>query len=865
MNNKYEEKSIDDIITIFNSSLSGLNSKDVIARQKKYGKNILPKGKKVTIIDILIEQFMNPMVILLVIVGIISYIIGERLDSIFIGIVILCDALLGAYQEYGANKNAESLQELVTIKVIVLRDNKEVEIDSQNIVPGDIVLLTSGNKIPADIILLEVNNLTVNESMLTGESLGIRKELKKGTEKSFFLNMCYQGTWVMSGRGTGIVIGTGINTVLGKIAKNINETKDTKTPLTMKLEKFIKQISILLIFISVIIGLILFIKGYTVKEIFFSVVALAISAIPEGLPVVLTVALSIASKKMAKKNVIVRKLNAVESLGSCTVIASDKTGTLTMNEQTVKKIYINGHGFVNVSGQGYNDIGIIEKNDCNDLVNNLILNGMLDNEGYLEKENNIWSFHGDMMDIALLALGKKAKLDISNIDILYKMPYESVNKYSMCVYKNNNKTYMSAKGSYETLKELSTIKKEDEEEIEANYNELTSLGYRVLSIFVKEIKDDKIKVVNNLEFLGFVAFVDPIRGDAKESINVAKKAGIKILMITGDHPKTAKFIAKELNLLNSNKVVTGEDVTKAYHKGKTSLHELIKSANVYARVSPEEKLYIVNALKEMGEFVAVTGDGVNDALALKNANISVAMGSGTDVAKETSLMIIADDSFKSIVEGVKEGRIAYNNVRKVTYMLISSGFSEILLFLLAIIFNLPLPFIAVQLLWLNLVTDGIQDIALAFEKGEDNVMEKGPRNTKESIFDKLLIEETVLSGTIIAIMIFALWFILIDILKMDLILARTYVLIAMVFMQNVHVFNCRSETLSVTKIPIKNNYFVVISVVVTMILQLVVLNIPLMRNILGIAPINYLWAIFLLILTIPLLMVMEVYKLKFKK
>lgn len=867
----WHSKKIDDIYKEVDSNELGLDSKKADIKLKENGYNKLPESKEKTIFSIFFEQFINPIIYILGAAALFSLIIGEYTDTIFIIVVVLLDAFLGTYQEWQAEKSSESLKEIVKVKANVLRDNKEIVIDSEYLVVGDIVFLESGFKIPADIRLIDTVNLSIDESLLTGESIATVKNtdiINENTGLSDRHNMCYAGSKVLTGRGKGIVVAVGVDTEIGKIADNVINTVDTKTPLVIRMEKFTKQLSLIALSFSVLLIFILIFKGYNVSETFLLVVALAVSAIPEGLPVVLTVTLSIAANRMAKRNVIVKKLNSVEGLGSATVIASDKTGTLTINEQTAKVIVLKDGSRYEVTGQGYNGQGEIlpyntksKYKDSNSLLEQLVLSCMINNEANLYSENNKWIYNGDAIDVAFLALSKKMDINKDYVKV-GSIPYESENRYSTAFYSIDNANYVTMKGSIEKVLEF--VDDINKEELIKINNELSSEGYRVIAVasieneFIKkDIYDEKD--IPRMNFLGLVGFIDPIREEVKQSIKNCTDSGIRVIMITGDHPLTAYKIASDLNLTNNkDEICTGEDIAKYLSYGEKELDEFIKNKKVFSRVDPIQKLDIVNSLKRQGEFVAVTGDGVNDAPALKGANIGIAMGSGTDVTKDTGSIIITDDNFLSIAAGVEEGRYAYGNIRKVTYLLISCCLAEVLFFLLSILFNYPVPFLAVQLLWLNLVTEGIQDTALAFEKGEKVAMR--PRKTSENIFDRLLIEETLISGLVIGGIIFIAWIVMLDILKFDVTMARSHAILLMVFLQNIHVFNCRSEVESAFKIPFKNNWFIIISIFLTTGLQILISETNLLDSILKVHSVPFLNMIILFICATPLLLIMELYK-----
>jgi magnesium-transporting ATPase (P-type) len=878
----------EDVLFELHTSRNGLSSEEASGRLKQYGINELPIRKPPTILKILLHQIFNPLIFILMAAAIASLAIKEMADAIFIFIVIVLNSVMGAYQENSAEKSAYGLRVMLKINALVLRDGEKMEISAEELVPGDIVFLDPGKKVPADIRLLEVSGLEADESFLTGESMAAEKTsdlLNQNVSVSERINIAFAGATITSGRAMGIVTATGINTEVGKIAENVTLSESAKPPLVMRMESFTKQISILVVFFSLLLGFFLWLQHTAPAEIFFFVVALVVSAIPEGLPVSLTVALSIATSRMSKRNVIVRKLTAVESLGSCTIIASDKTGTLTVNQQTLKLIEFPNGKMFKVTGEGYNGIGEVilsepgnlDKNDKEHLKKISKL-GILTNEGSLKNEGNRWVHHGDAMDVAFLALGYKLKQDPESIRkefaLVDEIPYESERKFSAAFYEENGQVHVAAKGAVETILEFcnqsmvnGSLVKLDRKTLEQRTLSMAEQGYRVLAVagghcndFEKNIKDND-KLFPPLFFYGLVGFIDPLRAEAKEAVKKCHDAGIKVLMITGDHPATAESISKELGILEEKEnVVTGIDLENIGPIDSPAYGKLVSSTHVFARVSPSQKFEIVDALIQQGEFVAVTGDGVNDAPALRKANIGIAMGSGTDVAKEISSMIVTDNNFSSIVAGVEEGRFAYDNVRKVIYLLISTGTAEVILFIASIIAGLPMPLLAVQLLWLNLVTNGIQDKALAFEGGEPGTMERKPRKTNERIFNPLMIKQTLISGFTMGLIAFGFWFFLKNFQGIEEPQARNMVLLLMVFMQNVHVFNCRSENVSAFKVPLKRNVLLVFGVLVAQGIHILSMHIPFMQNVLRVEPITFIEWAEILFLAIPLLLVMEIFK-----
>ena len=866
-----------DVVNYLNSNIdSGLDEKTANNLMKKYGENTLPTKKSDSLVKIFFSGLLDPIVILLIFTIMISFFIGEIIDAIVIFFIVILDLVLGTIEEYQANKNANSLLNIIKYNVKVFRNGEEKVIDSSLLVPGDIVLLESGDHIAADMRVISCSNLQVDESVLTGESVNVyktNKTIKKELPLAERNNMLYAGCSIITGRCKAIVVKTGINTVVGNIADTISKIKKEKSPLTIRMEKLSKQISLMIIGVAIIIAIVLYYKGFSSSEIFMSVVALAVSAMPEGLPLALTMALTITSNQMVKKKVIVKKLNYVESLGSCTVIATDKTGTLTVNEQTAKVIYLPNGNQYSVSGVGYKNNGEVEKIDLDnrELVERIILNGKLNNEAVKINKN---TYLGDSIDIAFQVLAEKANTYSDEYEIVKQIPYESENKYSAVFYRLHDEIFCTVKGSVEVVssfcEKMNYNNKKvpfDKKIIYKQNDELSKNGYRVIAIAMGKVNNFKLKDyydindIPKLEYEGMVGFIDPIREDVIPSIKECFEAGINVLMITGDHPLTAYSIAKQMNLVSSyDEVTTGEEIEKLNGLNERQFDNYISSKKVFARVTPMEKLMIVDSLKRMEHFVAVTGDGVNDAPAIRSANIGISMGSGTDTAKETSNMIIMDDSFKSIVSGIELGRCAYSNIRKVCYFLLSCGLAEVLFFLLSIVFDLPMPLVAIQLLWLNLVTDGFQDIALSFEKSEKNIMQKKPISPKENIFNRKLLEEVLISGLFIGIIVFSIWFVLINKLQLDVNIARGYIMVLMVFIQNIHVFNCRSETESAFNISLRSNPLIVITAFGSILLQIIVMEIPFFSSFLKTTTIPYHHLFILASFAIIILIVMEIYK-----
>lgn len=863
----YHNRKIEAILEELKTSEKGLSSAEAKKRLQKYGPNVLPKKKKDSIIKIFFHELKDPIVLLLIAAIAISIFVGEYVDAVVIAFIVLIDAVMGAYQENRANKTADALDKLVEVDVNVIRNGEKISIPADELTIGDYVLLESGDKISADLRLVKVHNFMVDESILTGESIQIEKSTdlieKDNAAISAQTNMAFSGTAVVSGRAEAVVVGVGLDTELGKIADSLANTKEEKSPLTIRIEKFSRQISILVLAIAVAIAILLIIRGHSPDTLLLTVIAFAVSALPEGLPLALTMALTIASNKMAKKNVIVRKLKSAESLGSCTVIASDKTGTLTVNEQTAKKIVLPDNTIYDIEGTGYELKGHVTTTSGKNLdpARKIALYGVLNNEASINKKE----MTGDSIDLAFLVLGEKLRVKTSNIKIVETIPYESENKYSAVFYEQDGDYYCTIKGSFEVV--CAACDREiNQKQLSQQNEQLAADGYRVIALANGKVSSKKQgdftpADIKNLTFAGMVGFIDPIRKEAVTSIRQCREAGIKVLMITGDHPLTALSIAKDLGLAkDADAVASGTDVEAASKRGKKYFDAYIAEKNIFARVTPLQKLEIIESLKRQGEFVAVTGDGVNDAPALKAANIGVAMGSGTDIARETADMIIADDNFRSIVLGIKEGRVAYANIRKIILFLISCGMAEAIFFFLSIAFGMDAPLLAVQLLWLNVVTDGIQDFALSFESAERDILKEPPRNPEESIFDKFLIRKIIYSGFVIGILVFAVWCYLIQVAKFDVPTAQGVILCLMTFMQNVYVLSCRSERQSVFKVPFKSNPMIIISVVVVIGLQIIVSEVAPLAALLKTTSLSPIEMVILFGIALIALLAVEIYK-----
>jgi Ca2+-transporting ATPase len=771
----WHQKNIKDIFDELLSSPNGLSLVEARKRIEKYGLNVLKETKKKTPFMMFLDQFKDFMILVLIAAAIISGIIGELSDTIAIVVIVVLNAIVGFVQEYRAEKAIAALKKMAAQTATVIREGIPADITASELVPGDIVNLEAGKIVPADMRLIEGAQLKVEEAALTGESLPVEKHIKALRYEMIPLgdrkNMAYKGTTVSYGRGTGIVVATGMKTELGKIATMLQEEEEGKTPLQKKLAGFGQKLAVAILAICAVIFSIGIFRGEPPLLMLLTAISLAVAAIPEALPAVVTISLALGAKKMVRQNALIRKLPAVETLGSVTYICSDKTGTLTLNQMTVEEIYVDGE-IVRSSelvankdtnpplppftkgGRG----GITQFTDSP--IYSLMTALALSNDAALDKDGKAI---GDPTEIALFMAAQGAGFTkdilVKDFPRIAEIPFDSERKCMTTFHKipshppipllargGGGRVISFTKGAVEVLIDKSNniltsegLKNIDVEEIFRVNEKMAADGLRVLAIGIREwdaLPNDITPETaeNSLTFLGFVSLMDPPREEAKESVAFCKTAGIKPVMITGDHPLTAKAVAKRLGILedDSRSIITGKELAEL---SMEEFEKRVEKIKVYARVAPEQKLKIVKALQDKGQFIAMTGDGVNDAPALKRADIGVAMGiTGTDVAKEASHMILLDDNFATIVNAVREGRKIYDNIRKFIKYLLSSNSGEVWTLFLAPFFGLPIPLLPIHILWINLMTDALPALALSIEPEESDVMKRPPRNPKESIF-----------------------------------------------------------------------------------------------------------------------------------
>jgi len=821
---KWHTKEIMSVLSELGSCLeNGLSEEQYRAGQIKFGPNELKERRGRGIIMMLLDQFKEFIVLILIAACIISMFLGEMMDAMVILAIVVLNAALGVVQEERANKAIAALKRMSTPKVMVKRDGELKKVSQKDLVPGDIIFLETGGYVGADARIIESINLKINESSLTGESTPVDKTSEaihaEGLPVADMKNMVFMGTFASYGRGEAVVVATGMDTQIGKIAEIVQEEPEVRTPLQNRLEAFGKWLGLATLFICFIVFITAIIEGGDFFEDFLTAVSLAVAAIPEGLPAVTTISLALGAYRMSKKGAIIRKLPAVETLGSVSVICSDKTGTLTQNKMSVNVVYVGGRT-INITGVGYDPKGDFYDGSAkleplkNNELKNLLTGMALCNDSYLEhlKETGAYDVIGDPTEGALIVLAAKAgitRLTLeSDLPRVNELPFDSRRKLMSTVHRTSEGKYIVyTKGAPEQLLELCS--NADKQQILAENVKLTSQGLRTLGLAYKETQNDmKIDdMEKGLVFIGLVAMIDQARPEVKDAVRLCKEAGITPVMITGDHKLTADAIARELGI-----------------------------EKVYARVSPEQKLHIVEEYKSKGHIVAVTGDGVNDAPALKRADIGIAMGiTGTDVAKEASDMVLADDNFATIVEAVREGRGIFENIRKFVWYLLSANVGEILTMFFAIILRMPLPLLPIQILWVNLVTDGLPALALSAEPIESDVMKAPPRKKEEGIINKSIIISMFMVGISMAVVTLILFNIG---LKDSLLKGRTFAFSALAMLEMYHVFNCKSEKLSVFKTGIFSNIYLILSVALTIILQLLVIYNPVLQKIFRTVPLS---------------------------
>lgn len=866
---QYYLQTKDEVLKEFKTGSDGLSTKQAEENLAKYGKNALVEGKKKTAFQVFLEQFKDLMVIILIIAAVISAFTGDLESTLVIIAVLILNAILGTVQHVKAEKSLESLKSLSSPSAKVLRNGEKIEIDSKDVVPGDIMLLEAGDMVTADGRILDNYSLQVNESSLTGESTNIDKadvdfdhEIPLGDR----LNMVYSSSLVTYGRANVLVTGTGMNTEIGKIASLMNETKEHRTPLQVSLDKFSSKLATaILIICAIVLGLQIW-RGQPIMDALLFAVALAVAAIPEALSSIVTIVQAMGTQKMAKENAIIKNLAAVESLGSVSVICSDKTGTLTQNKMTVEDIYIGGE----VLKPDQLDLG-------NQLHRYLLYDAVLNNDSSLKDGKSI----GDPTESALLEMYRKVpgidlgnnQLGLSESDLRglltrqQEVPFDSDRKLMSTKHLIHTVPTIFVKGAIDVLldrcdnirigDEVRPITDEDRKKILAQNEHFSENGLRVLTFAYKEKDEDLTpETEHGFTFIGLVSEMDPPREESIEAVARAKKAGIRTVMITGDHKVTAVAIAKKIGIFSDGDIaVTGLELDKMSDE---ELEQKIEKIAVYARVSPENKIHIVNAWQKKDKIVSMTGDGVNDAPALKKADIGVAMGiTGTEVSKDAASMILADDNFATIIKAVANGRTVFENIKNAIMYLLSGNLSAIITVLFASIGGFPVPFIAVQLLFINLVTDSLPALAIGMEPGAPDILDRKPRDPKVGILDKSLITKVTLQGIIISVGVIAAFMIG---RQTSAAVACTMAFSTLTFARLLHGFNCRSQH-SIFKIGFKNNWYSLAAFAVGTLLLALILFVPGLHSLFAVTPLTntqLLWIIGLALMPTIIIQIVKV-------
>lgn len=842
-------------------SVRGISSKKAVNMLKKEGENKLISQKKVSAAKIFAGQFKDFLVLILLVGMLISVFMGEIFEAISISIILFLSAVMGFIQEYKTEKTLEALENMVAPSAKVFRDGKLCRIPANLIVRGDEIVVEAGDSIPADAVLLESSQIEVDESILTGESISVAKEAGKFEEKSGEIskkNMLYMGTLVFKGHGIAKVIRTGMNTQIGKIAGMIDNVDADQTPLQKRLAQIGKFIIAGCLLVSVIVVLAGILRGEDPFNMIITGLSVAVASVPEGLPAIVTIALALAVKRMVKRKALVRKLHAVETLGCANVICTDKTGTITQNKMTAKKI-VTADGDFKIEGNDRKNDGCFifggKKISVSDYsaLELLVEIAVVCNSAHITMKNlnhgkNEWKGVGEPTEIALLMMAKNGNITKESLKTKYNIyniiPFDSSRKYmSVFVKDNYGKKYVFVKGAYDIISDKCICCKGKDgvksfskvrSFFDGKNEELAKGGMRVLAFAYKEISESEND--NNLVFLGLTAMHDPPRKEAKSAVMTCRYAGIKTVMITGDHRFTAISIAKQVGIYRKGDTcIEGKELD---NMSDSALKEFIKKTTVFARVSPSHKLRIVKILKQQGNIVAMTGDGVNDAPAIKEANIGVSMGeSGSDVAKQSADLILLDDNFATLVAAVEEGRIIYDNIRKFMRYLLSCNMGEVLTTLFAMLIGMPIPLTPMQILLINLVTDGLPAIALGLEPGDKNIMKHKPRNVNESIFSGGLVFTIFVRGLLIAFTSLTVFTI---ILKMTgcLTTSRTAIFLTLVGLQLIHVFECKSETRSIFKINHLKNKKLILATIISLTVAISAIWIEPLNKIIKNCPLN---------------------------
>lgn len=844
---------------------SGLSDREAGRKLKELGPNTLEIKKKISVFKILLQQFSDFMVLVLLASTAISALMGEITEAVTIIAIVILNAVLGFIQEFRTEKTLEALKGLAAPTARVIRSGRTTVIPAEQVVPGDLVVLEAGDRVPADSAIIECNNLQVDESLLTGESVPVEKSVS-GTKKMFVdkgerLGSVFMGTIVTGGRARVLVYATGMNTEMGNIAGLIQNIEEDETPLQKKLDHLGKLIVAGCLIICAVVSITGILRGEDLFNMLLAGISLAVAAVPEGLPAIVTIALALGVRRMLRRNALIRKLPAVETLGCASVICSDKTGTLTENRMTVRKIFAGGRTYdINTDGSIgglLSDLsGKVEPMKQNALKLALEIGALCNNAIIKNGKNTIeeWEIIGDPTEAALLVAAAKAGLSPEKLDSTWfridELPFDSDRKcMSVVCDDHRGETWVFTKGAPDviigkctkifTSKGIIEFTPVLKAEILRANDKMAGEALRVLGVACKKLGARNYRhgeLEKELIFTGLSGMIDPPRKEALEAVRKSKLAGIRPVMITGDHKLTATAIAQELEIYSKgDRVLTGAELNEM---DENKLEKIAGNVTVYARVSPKHKLMIVRVLKKLGHIVAMTGDGVNDAPAVKEADIGVSMGvTGTDVTKEASAMVLMDDNFATIVAAIEEGRVIYNNIRKFIRYMLACNIGEVLTMFLGMLIGLPIPLLPIQILWVNLVTDGLPAVALGFDPPEKDIMMRSPRSSKESIFSHGLLSLILFRGILIGFTTLGV-FISILYLGNSLEAARTGAFATLVITQLIHVFECKSERKSIFEIPIFNNLYLIFAVLCSLIMIFGVLYIPFFQLVFNTVPLS---------------------------